>query len=128
MRSDIHVYKTAAGEFLLLKDVITKQNNRIGWTLGLMYVYEHERDLNRGRFKDFTPEPQEWLGSVRIEGPIVGDRIPQMRHEITLMINWIAEHVDTPWSLDYRENGATRYLDFSFSDSHLGFAFKILFG
>jgi hypothetical protein len=128
MRSDIHVGRGLSGTYMLLKDVTVDDSRRIGWVLWLMEVYEHERDLNRGRFANFTPEPQEWLASVRVEGPLVGDRLPQLRHEVTVMINWIAEHVETPWSLDYRENGAVRYLDFTFADSHLGFMFKILFG
>lgn len=131
MRSDLYTHLGRDRHPpLLLKDVIDRQSedrSKIGWTLALMEIYDHERDLAAGRFVNFDRQPQEWRATVRLEGPLAGDRLKKLRHDVAIMINWIAEHVETGWSLDYAERDDIRYLDFSFADSHFGFAFKMLF-
>lgn len=127
MDSDIFVRKiTRRGDdHVLVKEVTDCTSLRIGQTLGLMPVYEHERDLNKGRFEHFTTARQEWVAEIDV---IDEHRAEPFRQNVTAMVNWIAEHADAPWSLDWRETGSHRYLDFSFADSTHGFAFKILFG
>lgn len=127
MRSDI-VSRQDAGEFWVCKDISVLETLRIGRTITLMHIYEHERDLNRGRFEHFDREAQRWPATIRLkDDSVLAER------QVSRMVNWIAEQIDTPWSLDIEvdfDPGTDTYKDyarFSFEDSDLGVMFKIVF-
>lgn len=103
-------------EFILIGELLKDQRVIAG--ASLMKVYEHERDLNRGRFQNFT-QHETHEHHVRVPGHM---------HITEPMVNWIAEQVDTPWGLtvvDQAETGVL--LDFSFTDIQSAVYFKLVF-
>lgn len=135
MRSDIRV-QASQGGYYLCKDIAIQETLRIGRVVSMMSLYDHERDLNRGRFAHFDRQPQAWPATVRLPQD---DRFARW-DRFTEMVNWIAEFADTPWSLDIvsdfevdedlqpKDGTWTESARFSFEDSHLGFMFKMVFG
>lgn len=131
-RRDLHVcqrpytsYHSAysAEGWWLRWDVTKPQSYQVSYTVELMTVYEHERDLDRGRFAHFQYDDQEFVARItRKDSP---EPFPIM---FETWVNWIAEQTDQPWSvrLDMAHVHHAVFI-FSFADLTVGTMFKLAF-
>ncbi|RYF09384.1 MAG: hypothetical protein EOO77_23945 [Oxalobacteraceae bacterium] len=97
---------------------------RVDWTCSIMEVYEHERCLDGGRFINFVRETQPNVVNLRLE-----NHLAPWRRVIPERVNWIADHVQTPWSMTltvHDVQSATYH--FSFADVGIAMMFKLVFG
>jgi hypothetical protein len=99
--------------------------NQVAYIAHHMVVFDHERDLDNGRFEHFTHEGREnvvtlTLDESRCERP--------WNHQVRMWVNWIAEHVDSPWSLHVAMEHTRRgTFTFSFDDHVKAVFFKLVF-
>lgn len=110
--------------YRLVQDIPRGSSLRVGWTLTMMDIYEHERNVDRGRFEHYDRQPQDWVATIKVEpekGPLT-QWVPQL-------VNWIAENHDGPWHLIAdMEDVNEGYLRFSFADPDLAVMFKMANG
>lgn len=98
-------------------------NLRFLYSILVMKVYEHERDLNQGRFLHFDHTPQQWTVAIHHE-----NRVIPWWEKCEGMINWIAENADSPWSLGIEmEHIQKGTFTFSFQDPTIATFFKVMF-
>jgi hypothetical protein len=107
----------------LVGDVYDSETSKQIWTCLIMRIYDHEKDLDRGRFENFKRETREFTVSFKLTN--------QSQPWATLigpMINWIAEIGNQPWSLDIDilHVGEGRF-DFSFDELDVATMFKLVF-
>lgn len=109
--------------YYLLHDHET--NGRIVYAAYHMPIYDHERNLDAGRFKHFTKEPRPHSTSILLDQ---GKEDFFWFDRVSVLINWIAEHVESPWSLHVDMDHATKgTFIFSFDDPVKGVLFKLVF-
>lgn len=99
------------------------QEQQINYSVAVMKIYEHENQLNTGRFENFTHESQAWSVSIYHENKIE----PWWKRAETL-VEWVAENVDSPWSLDIKmEHVSAGHFIFTFADMSAATFFKMMF-
>jgi hypothetical protein len=124
MQSDLFVHRLDGGYELLHAQRLGK-TLRMHYNVTVMPVYEHERDLDRGRFLFYSHEDQEYVVQIRRDE---NHPIPWKLH-CEPWVNWIAEHHQNPWSLRIEmENVHAGTFVFSFSDPTIAFMFKLAHG
>jgi hypothetical protein len=107
----------------MLCEVYSNQN-KLTWTCILAKLYEHEQNLDAGRFVNFSRTPQAHL----VQLDFSNEKEPWWIAMAT-KINWIAEVTDEPWSLQ-PELQSVLHGSFTFGFADLGTAmmFKLVFG
>lgn len=86
-------------------------------------VYEHENDLDKGRFENYRHEAQPNSTNLTLDLP---KPIP---HHMEEWINWIAQHSPGTWSLSIEmKHVADGVATFSFDDITTAVMFKLVFG
>ncbi len=130
-RRDLHVgsarpytryYQSFANEaFWLRWDVLKPNSIQVAYTVDLMPVYEHERELDRGRFEHYRIEQQEHVARItRKDSP---EPFPVMFES---WVNWLAEHNEQPWSVTLDMPHVHHAIfSFSFADLTVGTMFKL---
>lgn len=97
--------------------------DQVLFTVRLMAVYEHERDMDRGRFSLFCREPLPHV--VEIEKKAICDGTQQPWFEA--WINWLAEHCREPWSVSVEMiHVGQAQVKFSFGAAHDAVMFKMV--
>lgn len=115
---------TIKGRTYLCFDVHHAATQQHIYTLTLLAIYDHEKELDRGRFESFSMTPQEHAVSL-----------PMIRGEPVWVtserwVNWIAEQATSPWCLEpkFMEVFGVETFRFSFEDVVTAVAFKLVFG
>lgn len=108
---------------VLLHDV--QAGLRTLFTVGLMHVYEHERNLNDGRFKRFNRLPQPHAVVLTPDRfPVIGTPM-----DIGTMVTWIAEHCRGEWHMAiYMKDVNKGSISFRFADQTDAVLFRLVFG
>lgn len=108
---------------VLLHDV--QAGLRTLFTVGLMHVYEHERNLNIGRFERFNRMPQPHRVVIEPERfPFIGDPL-----DVGTMVTWIADHCRGEWNMKINMSSvSTGSITFAFSDQTDAVLFRLVFG
>jgi len=88
-----------------------------------MLLYDHEKYLTDGRFRQFTREEQKYI--IEIKNNFL-DNQDELIKKTTIMINWIYNNTNSIWSV------RVEYIDydtiFSFQNDEEAFLFKMVFG
>jgi hypothetical protein len=86
-------------------------------------VYDHETDLDDGRFKNYTRDEQPNRIDLNLNGP---SPIPI---NVERWLDWIAQHSSAPWNLSVQMNHISDGIAiFSFADTTTAVMFKLVFG
>ncbi|RYD63679.1 MAG: hypothetical protein EOP83_11585 [Verrucomicrobiaceae bacterium] len=123
--SSLHAgYPRWGDDLYLVGDVHDDSSQKLIWTCLLMRIYEHERDLDRGRFEGFQRSPCEHMISLSM-----GNGAAPWAALIGPMINWIAETTTEAWSLDVDiASVGEGVFHFSFAELDVAMMFKLVFG
>lgn len=98
-------------------------NLRFLYAVFVLKLYEHERDLNAGRFACFRDTPMPWSVSIFHENH---DTPWWVKCEP--MVGWIAENTDSAWNLTVSMNNVFEgNFIFSFEDPCTATFFKLAF-
>jgi hypothetical protein len=91
-------------------------------------VYEHESDLDRGRFQNYTQSAQPNQINLDLDlGGLSG--IEPIHMQAEKWIDWIAQHSTALWSLSINMKDVSEGVAaFSFADSTTAVMFKLVFG
>jgi len=105
------LYVHRAGDKICLEfEVLSSFSRRSLFTVRLLELYSNEGDLNQGRFEKFTYDRQEY--NVIVDMQV--HSLQQLKHAMTSMIEWVAEHAEGAWSLaPYSHH--VNFLSFGFS-------------
>lgn len=124
MKTNLFVYRDKE---IWLKTEILSEHGKILYVENLMKLYEHESELNRGRFVNFIKKEQEYKISMFLES---SSREFSCKWTSSL-VEWIAENNKEPWSIKRQidDNIFTFpdiILDFSFANSTTAVAFALV--
>jgi len=95
------------------------------YTIPVMELYEHEYELDNGRFLHYKKEPQKHEVIINFNNKRIGGE--EFRHATQQMVQWVAEQSDDDWNFFLiPESVGVVHLNFSFSSAMVAVIFKMV--